>query len=229
MPEIPDFWPPPSAAKQTENRASPDKPPTDPSDSGDGTVVPMFPLGDVWLFPGAVLPLNIFEPRYRQMIDDSLDGPGRLVIATVARGHESDMPGAPPIVPIAVLGEIRRHERRADGRFVILLVGLERVSLEEIESDRLYRKVRATPVTEIQPSKERTAELRTELAAAISERAVGQKVPEDLPLTNLIDILMLRMPLPHAEQKEMFCELELERRATLALAEHVNRPRQTDD
>jgi uncharacterized protein len=223
MPDIPDFWPP-RASQQSAAGPSEGADPAEP-----GLVVPMFPLGDVWLFPGAVLPLNIFEPRYRQMIEDSLDGPGRLVIGTVARGHEQEMPGAPPVYPIAGLGEIGRHERRPDGRFVILLVGLKRVQLEEVESDRLYRKVRATPVVELEPRPERAVELRRDLTAAIGERVVGQKVPDDLPLSNLIDILMLRLPLPHAVQTEMFCELDLERRATLALDEHARRPRQSDD
>src|SRR5215468_1542148 len=104
-------------------------------------VVPMFPLPGVFLFPGQLLPLHIFEPRYREMIGDLLDGPGRLVMGTVLPDHESELPGAPPMYPTAGLGEIGRHEHLADGRFNILLVGLSRVSIREVESERLYRKV----------------------------------------------------------------------------------------
>ena len=49
-------------------------------------VVPLFPLPRVWLFPYVVLPLYVFEERYRQMIEDSLDGPGRIVLGTVEQG-----------------------------------------------------------------------------------------------------------------------------------------------
>src|SRR6185436_5860025 len=84
-------------------------------------LAPMFPLQDVYLFPGTFIPLHIFEPRYRQMVEDSLDGPGRIVIASPLE-DETQAPDAQPSVhPIAGLGEIARHERLEDGRFMIWL------------------------------------------------------------------------------------------------------------
>ena len=71
-------------------------------------VSPMFPLGTV-LFPSMVLPLHVFEPRYRAMVEDLLDSPGRLVIATVPEEHVAELPGSPPVYPVAGLGEIGRH------------------------------------------------------------------------------------------------------------------------
>ena len=187
----------------------------------------MFPLSDVWLFPGLALPLFIFEPRYQQMIEDSLDCSGRIVIGTVQKGHECEMPGSPPIYPIAGLGEIGRHERRPDGCFVILLVGLSRVHTEEVESDRLYRRVRVRPVEEHEVDENNATRLRERLLKAIKERAgEPQKLRGDVGLTHLVDLLTLRLPLPHGVLCRLFGELNLERRIEAVLTEHGRRPLQ---
>src|SRR5262245_23824108 len=127
---------------------------TDSIDVGSSTrppplphrVVPLFPLPGLFLFPGTALPLHIFEPRYRQMVEDLLDTSGRLVLGTVMPGHEKEVMGAPPVHVIAGLGEIARHQRLNDGRFVIFVIGLTRVRLSEVDSDRPYRKVEVAPL-----------------------------------------------------------------------------------
>ena len=211
--ETPDCWPP-------EGQATADGPTESP-----GEVVPLFPLSDVWLFPGMALPLFIFEPRYRQMVEDSLDRAGRIVIGTVRKGHEGEMPGNPPIYPVAGLGEIGRHERRADGCFVILLVGMTRVHHEEVPSDRLYRRVRVQPVCEHPVPEDKEAEYRERLTNAIAERTDdAHDLPDGLPLSNLTDLLMLRTPLPHGVLCRLFGELDLERRIDACLIEHARRP-----
>jgi Lon protease-like protein len=92
-----------------------------PPSPGPVHVAPVFPLPGVFLFPLQILPLHIFEPRYRKMIEDSLDGPGRIVLATVPENHAGELDGAPPVLPIAGLGEIARHQRLPDGRFLVWL------------------------------------------------------------------------------------------------------------
>ena len=67
-------------------------------------VVPLFPLPNLWLFPSVVLPLHVFEERYRQMIEDSLDGVGRLVLGTIQAGHELDSAGSPPVFAARIAG-----------------------------------------------------------------------------------------------------------------------------
>ena len=192
-------------------------------------VVPLFPLPNLFLFPGTVMPLHIFEPRYRQMIEDSLDGPGRLVIGTVLEGHHDQLLGTPPIHEVAGLGEIARHERLPDGRFVIMIVGLARVRVREVPSDRLYRRVEAAPLEEIPVEGYDAERLRDELVEAVLARTPdlrshADKLPDDMPVGHLADLLLLRMQLPQAAMQSLYSELVVADRARHALAEHARRP-----
>ena len=207
MEPVPEAWPPEDVPRQ---------------------VVPLFALPHVWLFPYVILPLHIFEERYRQMIEDSLDRQGRIVVGTIQAGHEDELTGNPPVYPMAGLGEIGRHERAEDGRFQILLVGLQRVRIREVSSDRLYRKVEIEPVTEVPVPPEREEELRERLRAAIEERADDpekEKIPSEVSASHLADLLALRMPLPHDVLCGLYSELDSETRARKALEEHARRPK----
>ncbi len=187
--------------------------------------VPLFPLPNAWLFPGSVVPLHVFEPRYRQMIEDSLDGPGRLVLAAVPEEYHAQMEGAPPVHPIAGLGEIGRHERLEDGRFLVTLVGLARVLVREVPSDRLYRRVEVEPLHEVVPSGAEANRMRADLIEAIHERLGDQvALPDEVPLVHLADLLLVRMPLPHSAIQEIYSEPDVTRRVKLALEEHAKRP-----
>jgi Lon protease-like protein len=191
-------------------------------------VVPLFPLPRVWLFPYVVLPLNIFEERYRQMIEDSLDGPGRIVLGTVEQGAEAQLSGTPPVYPVAGLGEIGRHQRLDDGRFNVWLVGLQRVLVREVPSERLYRRVEVQPAQEIAVPAEREAELRSRLVSAILERTQNlATIPPLVPLSHLTDLLVLRVPLAFQDLNQLFAELDVERRALRALELHEVRPKKS--
>jgi Lon protease-like protein len=114
--------------------------------------IPIFPLPDVVLFPHTLLPLHIFEPRYRQMVRDCLDGDRRLAMALLRPGWENDYYGRPPIYPIAGAGEIIQHEELPDGRFNILLRGTMRIGITaELPSDKPYRAARARPLPDRYP------------------------------------------------------------------------------
>ena len=171
------------------------------------------------------MPLHIFEPRYRQMIEDLLDGPGRLVLGTVVPGNESELLGTPPVHPIAGLGEIVRHEKLPDGRFMILVYGLSRVHIDEISSDRMYRQVETERIEEVQAQEGEEQELRDDLSEAIRSR-VRMKVnlPDDMPLGQLTDLLLLALKLPEATMMSLFSEVDIATRARGALKEHEQRP-----
>ena len=102
--------------------------------------LPLFPLPRTVLFPKMVLPLHVFEPRYRQLVEDCREGHGMMGIPLLKPGYEKDYEGKPEIFPIFGFGVITQCERIDDGRYQIMLQGLGRVRLvEEIASDRLYR------------------------------------------------------------------------------------------
>jgi Lon protease-like protein len=124
--------------------------------------VPIFPLPEVVFFPETVLPLHVFEPRYRRMIADCLAGDARLAVVMLRPGWEHDYQGRPPVHGVAGVGEIMQAERLADGRYNILLDGRSRVRIEEeLALERPYRTVRAQPL----PDKLRQAD-----RASLAER-----------------------------------------------------------
>ncbi|HJL00476.1 MAG TPA: LON peptidase substrate-binding domain-containing protein [Polyangiaceae bacterium LLY-WYZ-15_(1-7)] len=141
--------------------------------------LPVFPLPRVVFFPGTLLPLHLFEPRYRAMIEDCLEkGPKALAIALLKPGYETDYDGKPAIHAIAGAGRILAHEKNADGTHDIVLQGMTRVSLEELEVDTPYRVAKATPL-EDQGGEVPRSEVTTLLACATQvAQVVRQQHPE---------------------------------------------------
>ena len=107
--------------------------------------MPVFPLPETVLFPGTTLPLLVFEPRYRQMIEDVLRFGRWIAVSLLKPGFEEDYEGSPEFHEIAGAGFLIRSNRLPDGRFQVALDGRARVRLAEVPSERLYRMVRAEP------------------------------------------------------------------------------------
>ena len=144
--------------------------------------LPIFPLPDVVLFPHTVLPLHIFEPRYRQMVQECLAGDKRLAMALLKPGWEKDYYGRPPIYPIAGAGEIVQHEELPDGRFNILVRGTLRIGITtELPPDKPYRIVRARPLADRYPDEDleslatRIERLKVFYLRIVSEIQKGQE------------------------------------------------------
>jgi len=115
-------------------------------------IVPIFPLPDVTFFPHTLLPLHVFEARYRVMVIDALERDRRLAVVKLKPGFEAAYAGKPEVHAVAGLGEIVSCERLATGRYNILLRGESRVRLErELPSDTLYRLVRARRLADTEP------------------------------------------------------------------------------
>lgn len=106
--------------------------------------LPIFPLYGVQLFPGSLLPLYVFEPRYRELVATCLERRGILAIASLRPGYQSDYQGRPPVRRTAGVGRIVAHRLNPDGTYNILLRGLGRVRIrEELPPERSFREVRA--------------------------------------------------------------------------------------
>jgi Lon protease-like protein len=115
--------------------------------------IPIFPLPSVVFFPHTLLPLHIFEARYRQMLADCLAGERRLAVVLLKPGWEADYYGRPPVCSVAGAGEIVASEGLPDGRSNILLKGLGRIMIEgEIPSPKPYRIARASWLDDVYPA-----------------------------------------------------------------------------
>jgi Lon protease-like protein len=102
--------------------------------------LPIFPLPDVVLFPHAVMPLHIFEPRYRALTRDVLAGDHMLSIVRLRPGFEKDYDGRPPVFEVAGMGEVVQSQALPDGRFNLLVRGLSRIRIErELPPELPYR------------------------------------------------------------------------------------------
>ncbi len=99
--------------------------------------VPLFPLAGAILFPRSQLPLHIFEPRYREMVRDAIDGAGRIAMI---QPHRLDDDNHAPLYNVGCVGEVVGLEELEDGRFNIVLMGSNRFRLiREADSDSAYR------------------------------------------------------------------------------------------
>jgi ATP-dependent Lon protease len=114
--------------------------------------MPLFPLTQVVLFPHAVLPLHVFEPRYRTLVSDCLASHKVFAIALITDATRADEHGNPPIANVAGAGFIVEHQALADGRSTLLLHGQARVHLEELPFVGPYRRARATILHEQEKS-----------------------------------------------------------------------------
>jgi Lon protease-like protein len=118
--------------------------------------VPLFPLPNVVLFPRAVLPLHIFEQRYKQMTADVLAGDRQIAMALLRPGWEKTYWSRPEIEPVVCVGSILSHEKLPDGKYNFLLQGTVRARIvRELKSPggihRPYRVATLEPLPLTQP------------------------------------------------------------------------------
>jgi uncharacterized protein len=161
------------------------------------SIVPLFPLPHLVFFPRTYLPLHIFEPRYREMVEYALSTHQMIGMVLLKEGWEIDYEGSPPIHSMGCVGRIVNVQRLQDGRFNILLQGLRRVEVKEEVGVESFRRGRVV-VKEVALSKtELPMNLRTEVIKAVSgiirtqEESIGlsallqQSLQDDVLIQNL--------------------------------------------
>jgi uncharacterized protein len=150
-------------------------------------LLPLFPLPNVVLFPNVFLPLHIFEPRYREMIADAVKSDRMIGMVLLCPGWERDYEGRPPVYPVGCSGVLTHVERLADGRYNLVLRGLERFRIVEEDHDRSYRRAIVEPLEEQPLGPEARQAIRNyrskleSLLAPAAERAGGLRDPEADP------------------------------------------------
>ena len=157
--------------------------------------IPIFPLPNAVLFPNVFLPLHIFEPRYRAMVRDALATDHIIGMALLRPGYERDYDGRPPVYPIGCAGVITHSEALPDGRFNIILKGIEKFKMTGEDASRPYRlaHVQAIPDMVTDDERETLARHRPRLqalvAAATEHGRQEPKLPDTVPDQDLVNAL----------------------------------------
>jgi Lon protease-like protein len=111
--------------------------------------IPIFPLPNVVLFPNVFLPLHIFESRYRDMVKDALASDRIIGMVLLQPGFEANYEGRPPVYPVGCAGVITHSEPLPDGRFNIVLRGIEKFRMVGEDESRPYRLAHIEAVPEV--------------------------------------------------------------------------------
>src|SRR5688500_5729919 len=141
----------------------------------DLSAVPLFPLPSVVLFPRAVLPLHIFEDRYRAMTADALGGDGLIAMALLKPGWEKSYYGKPAIEPVVCVGKIVSHEKLPDGKYNFLLEGQVRARvIRELPIGVVYRVAELSRIEQVPASEHDLGELRQQLLALFTKSKLAR-------------------------------------------------------
>ena len=171
--------------------------------------IPIFPLPNVVLFPSVFLPLHIFEPRYKTMVADALIGDRIIGMVLLRPGWEPDYEGRPATYPVGCAGLITFSEQHADGRYNIVLRGLEKFRIEGEDDSHGYRLARVEPIME-EPTPADRAIIREErrrlealLVPQPQGRGVDPKVPPSMADEDLVNALAQYLDLEPVEKQAL--------------------------
>ena len=201
-------------------------------------VIPVFPLDGGLLLPHAQLPLQIFEPRYLNMVDDAMAG--ERIIGMVQTRPGGD-PERPSLQPIGCAGKITAFSETSDGRYLITLTGLSRFSLQgELAVMTPYRQVRADfmgfasdlELVEAEDEGFDRMRLLAALKAFLERRAmdVDWETAKAAPAQALVNSLAMALPFdPPEKQALLEAPGHVERRDTLVALMEIDANISPDD
>lgn len=208
--------------------------------------VPLFPLPNVVLFPRAVLPLHIFEERYKAMTADALEGDRLIAMALLRPGWETNYYARPEIEPVVCVGKILTHERLPDGKYNFLLEGQVRATIVQEHGDELYRIARLEPLAETKAMEIDLSEERRRLLAIFSDdsfdriplaRQFHQMLTSPLPTADVCDLIAFNLIEDVQLRQQLLADADVHRRVQRVietldylrpLYETTARPRMSD-
>ena len=188
-------------------------------------VIPLFPLPTTVFYPNTSLPLHIFEPRYRSMVADALNGKGEIGMILLRPGWESDYQGTPEIMTIGCLGKIEHHSKLPEGKYNILLSGLYRFRILNEIKGKIYRQAQVEFLKEINnkdltpiscPAKEKLIRVMQLYLKNLPE---GTKIEQALDMKNccklgeFVDKLTHHFDLPVNKMQEFLEQQDVQKRA----------------
>ena len=172
-------------------------------------LLPLFPLPNLVFFPSTRLPLHVFEPRYRQMVKDALEGDQRFGIVLLRPGWEGDYFGAPPVFDCGTLGTIEQAVPLEDGRYNIVVRGDIRFRILDEVSLVPYRTARvvAEPEASREPAdayakREWLAELSRQYLTYLPDQTSVPEI-ETVNLDALANALIMSLNLDVAEKQRL--------------------------
>ncbi len=176
--------------------------------------LPLFPLPGLLFYPGRLLSLHIFEPRYRALMRASLGADRRFAMAVLRPGWEPEYEANPPIFDLVGVGRITKYQELPDGRFLLLLMGEMRARVLEERTGEEYRVGRIAPMEETPVPKSEENSLRKQLTDQL--RRVLGKIPappecdsspdsrRDPRTIEIADEALLGLPLTIERKLEIF-------------------------
>jgi Lon protease-like protein len=182
-------------------------------------LLPLFPLPNVVLFPNVFLPLHIFEARYREMVADSLASDRLIGMVLLRPGWDRDYEGRPPIYSVGCSGVLTHNERLPDGRYNLVLRGIERFRILEEDHALAYRRAVIEPLRE-QPldAADRTAILRQRsklesMLVPSQSNAADPRMPTSMSDEDLVNALAQYLDLEPLEKQALLEKPSLRTRA----------------
>jgi Lon protease-like protein len=209
--------------------------PGEPMDGGCSDIpinfqqwIPLVPLPNAVLLPRSVLPLHIFEPRYRTMTREALHGARLMSIALLKPGYQCVYHTLhAEIHPIVGVGRIIKHEELTDGRFHLLLGGVTRGRVVTEDRSRVYRLARIEPIDPCAAGVESEVECRRMLRDALVEGPLGKAAEQsgwlrlfqcqEMQISDLLDALAAVVLTDPAARQQFLEEASVLRRARLLL------------
>ncbi len=173
------------------------------------STIPIFPLPNVVLFPNVFLPLHVFEQRYRALVADALARDRMVGMVLLQPGYEHDYEGRPPVYPIGCAGVITHAEPLDDGRYNVVLRGIEKFRILDEETSRPYRLAHVEALPEVVRDDEqqtlRRQRLRLEalLVAAIERTGSDPKFPPSVADEDLVNALAQYLALEPVERQAL--------------------------
>ena len=193
-------------------------------DDFDGRVR-LFPLPDLVLFPHAMQPLHIFEPRYCEMLNEALAGDHLIAMATLTGGDSESVMAEPTVASTVCLGRIISHAEVEEGRHNILLVGVRRAKVvTEFDAGRAFRMANVEVLDDFYPpsGKPHRGQLKSELlgafgevipASANAEQNLHELMAGQMGLGPITDIISHTLPFTLEEKLQLLGNANVDARA----------------
>ncbi len=198
----------------------------------------LFPLPNLVMFPHVMQPLHIFEPRYRDMLEESLAKDQLIALAQLSSGWEKDYDGRPPMQPIACLCRVATHHKTDKGTYNALLLGVCRVKIQcELPATKLFREAEVALLEDVYPleNKARRPDLQRQLVEAFrhvlpklskAQKQIRELLTSEISLGMLTDIIAYTLNFDQKIKEELLAQPLPDLRLATIRVSYESRPRQ---